>query len=647
MANYSTLKDAIRDVIKTNGSNAITGSLLQQALLSMIDSLGVGYQFAGYATPLSPIPPESPDQRIFYLAFDAGTYQYFGGTEISPGQVGIFIFLNGQWNYNVRTIANLVNNLYAGGSDKFLSAEMGKTLNEKFEELRGETVGPTHTWQVTPDINVWNFELSAGKTYRITPIPNVWNTSSLPSSNYYFVLNKIVGGVSTNIFKVKVGESVAEHYDITAESVDYYQLNVMGDTGQSVTVNVDLQTGYDEEIAELQTDVAELQNYVFGQNHTWQLIGQTNQTWNFYTEVGKKYRITPIPNVWNLSTIGSGVAYFVINKVLGGTTTNIVVVRIGSNVAPYYEIVAEEADYYFINIIGDAGQTVKVNVSEIKDVVPKTINKKFACFGDSITSNDVSGIGTKVNELLETELIGNFAVGGASCSDWSYNGQDYSDFSVAEYHNAIRPENVLKNQVLRLLQHVTPLGEQITWTHPIDGAFNVPTTVGVGLGHTTDIPDIIYIAIGINDGQIDGRQGAPWTTDGITPTPVVDDFETVRQQSYSQLTKMSIASALRWSIETLQSKFPNAQIFVASPLHAGYVNSGSMASFSDYYTLTKAQIIKKVANLCSVLYVPSFERSGYGELIAHQYGLHPSGVWLNINIPKFVAKEIDEQYIER
>lgn len=101
MANYNTLKSAIQDVIKQNGNNEITGSLLQSALLSMVDSLGVGYQFAGVAIPST--NPGTPDQNVFYLALQPGTYNNFGGTVVAAGEIGVFTY-NGAWTYTVKTI---------------------------------------------------------------------------------------------------------------------------------------------------------------------------------------------------------------------------------------------------------------------------------------------------------------------------------------------------------------------------------------------------------------------------------------------------------------------------------------------------------------------------------------------------------------
>lgn len=94
MANYETLKTAIQQVVKTNGNNEITGALLQQSLLAMINSLGAGYQFMGVATPAT--NPGTLDQNAFYIAGTPGTYTNFGGYEITD-QLGVFYY-DGEWH---------------------------------------------------------------------------------------------------------------------------------------------------------------------------------------------------------------------------------------------------------------------------------------------------------------------------------------------------------------------------------------------------------------------------------------------------------------------------------------------------------------------------------------------------------------------
>lgn len=95
MSNYASLKSAIQQVIKTNGNNEITGALLQQSLLSMINSLGFGYQFAGIATPTT--NPGTPDQKVFYIASTPGTYSNFGGLALADGEIAILKY-NGAWS---------------------------------------------------------------------------------------------------------------------------------------------------------------------------------------------------------------------------------------------------------------------------------------------------------------------------------------------------------------------------------------------------------------------------------------------------------------------------------------------------------------------------------------------------------------------
>ena len=81
MANYITLKTAIQVAIKTNNNNEITGKILQQQLLAMINSLGSDYQLAGILRPSD--TPKTDDQRIAYLAVEPGTYTQAGGFNVT------------------------------------------------------------------------------------------------------------------------------------------------------------------------------------------------------------------------------------------------------------------------------------------------------------------------------------------------------------------------------------------------------------------------------------------------------------------------------------------------------------------------------------------------------------------------------------
>nr|DAM99120.1 MAG TPA: hypothetical protein [Caudoviricetes sp.] len=90
MANYNNLKTSISKVIKTNGNEEITGVLLRQTLLAMINVLGAGYQFVGIAQPdtLS----GAVDYRCFYIAAKAGTYTDFNNIEVEDGELVLLVW---------------------------------------------------------------------------------------------------------------------------------------------------------------------------------------------------------------------------------------------------------------------------------------------------------------------------------------------------------------------------------------------------------------------------------------------------------------------------------------------------------------------------------------------------------------------------
>ena len=92
MSQYNELKASVENaVIWDNGENQITGNIMLSVLLSIINSLGANYQFAGIATPET-TPPVSPDQKIFYLAVEKGVYSNFGGVELDGAHVGVFYY---------------------------------------------------------------------------------------------------------------------------------------------------------------------------------------------------------------------------------------------------------------------------------------------------------------------------------------------------------------------------------------------------------------------------------------------------------------------------------------------------------------------------------------------------------------------------
>ena len=88
MGNYEQLKKAIADVIKTNGNEEITGAIMQQTLISIVNNLGSNAQFAGVAVPST--VPEDTDGSVFYLASTQGTYPNFNNIEVNASEMAVF-----------------------------------------------------------------------------------------------------------------------------------------------------------------------------------------------------------------------------------------------------------------------------------------------------------------------------------------------------------------------------------------------------------------------------------------------------------------------------------------------------------------------------------------------------------------------------
>lgn len=222
-------------------------------------------------------------------------------------------------------------------------------------------------------------------------------------------------------------------------------------------------------------------------------------------------------------------------------------------------------------------------------------------------------------------------------SDYSSQGANTTTISLEKQENSAVATNVVSNQIRRMLQWTTEKEKQIKWNHPIDGEFSIEETYGTGLGNTEDIPDIIYISAGTNDTKDSYR--------------FEDDCENVFGQSYSELTRITIASALRWNIETLQSAYPKAQIFVTSPLQSarGWTWGGEgYTGLRTSNTWKAREIIEKVCRFCSVHFVDQYAESGFSNLIAQNVndGIHPIGEW-RTNIIEYLSNEIKNRYTKR
>lgn len=206
MANYATLKAAIQNVIKTNGNNEITGALLQQSLLSMINSLGGYYQFAGIATPST--NPGTPDQNVFYLASTAGTYTNFGGIVLAENEAAILKY-NGSW----------------------VKESSGFATSEIVSKLTSEVMGITRTGATAYvfDVQPGDYFIARSETKFL-----IYTGASTDSLTYYGerpdnLFNAFIYRVPTGVYKIRLYKS--QSFTVNVSKNEYYYAfidNILG-----------------------------------------------------------------------------------------------------------------------------------------------------------------------------------------------------------------------------------------------------------------------------------------------------------------------------------------------------------------------------------------------------------------------------------
>ena len=167
MANWDDLKASITNVIKNNGNQEITGQLLQNCLNSIVSNVGLNATFAGIATPST--NPGVPDGPVFYIAYNAGIYSYFGGVTLASG---LNIIL---WKENTWSITNILRESRIG----FVSL----------------TDGAYVTWYIDEqEINIPknNFISSNGESYTTNTIINPISYTQNAIKLYFDTINRTV-----------------------------------------------------------------------------------------------------------------------------------------------------------------------------------------------------------------------------------------------------------------------------------------------------------------------------------------------------------------------------------------------------------------------------------------------------------------------
>lgn len=219
MGNYEELKAAVASVIKTNGNQEITGAILQNALLSIISTVGSNATFAGIATPDT--NPGTPDQNVFYIAGMPGEYANFGLTVpagfniISNNSAGAWVLTTvsqfpvdyygnkylakgdiDRTGYNVASINDFKKGYYFNWTNYSLAKNPSYWMSPYYPVVAGSTyrINAQQIIWFDANYNMLGSELALGGTVRVV---------TAPENAAYIILN-----VSTDAPLLMPGEAL-------------------------------------------------------------------------------------------------------------------------------------------------------------------------------------------------------------------------------------------------------------------------------------------------------------------------------------------------------------------------------------------------------------------------------------------------------
>lgn len=203
MGNYTELKAAIAAVIKANGSNEITGEIMQNVLKTIVSTVGANRTFVGIAN--ADTKPGLPDGNVFYIAYTAGNYVNFqsnaGNLTVNPGELAILYNETTNWGKSVIgmssdgviALANITNQINATGRYAYTDTGIVRGSNAGSQKVRTFLVaGQPYQFTLTPvggDAPVNIQGIKADGTFGIidsmTITPDGATKIVTPTENYY------------------------------------------------------------------------------------------------------------------------------------------------------------------------------------------------------------------------------------------------------------------------------------------------------------------------------------------------------------------------------------------------------------------------------------------------------------------------------
>lgn len=203
MGNYKQLKQAVANVIKTNGNQEITGAIMQNVLNTIVSTVGANRTFVGIAN--ADTNPGLPDGNVFYIAYTAGNYVNFqskaGNLTVNPGELAILYNETTDWGKSVIgmssdgviAFANITNQINATGRYAYTDTGIVRGSNAGSQKVCTFLVaGQPYQFTLTPvggnaTVNIQG--IKADGTFDIigsmTLTPDGATKTVTPTENYY------------------------------------------------------------------------------------------------------------------------------------------------------------------------------------------------------------------------------------------------------------------------------------------------------------------------------------------------------------------------------------------------------------------------------------------------------------------------------
>ena len=203
MGNYEQLKQAITNVIKTNGNQEITGAIMQNVLNTIVSTVGANRTFVGIANKNT--NPGTPDGNVFYIAYTAGNYVNFqygmANLTVNPGELAILYnekinwgkFVIGMSSDGVIALANTTNQINATGRYAYTDTGIVMGSNAGSQKVRTFLVaGQPYQFTLTPvggnaSVNIQGIKADGtfGIIGSMTLTPDGATKTVTPTENYY------------------------------------------------------------------------------------------------------------------------------------------------------------------------------------------------------------------------------------------------------------------------------------------------------------------------------------------------------------------------------------------------------------------------------------------------------------------------------